>query len=214
MKIGCFVILAVFIAVPLIASRYLSGWGTFAVIVAEIGLLAVVVPLLIGVSLRELRTVAAGLFIFPLLLWRLFRHFFVSPLERASAALRGATADVHDVQPTEEPADAPRWPDGTSAGERRYVLVDVTITPAGDDAGDRNYSPAALRLESVGGDSRAEGEAVSVRLVDEAGSESEAVDRLRRRARLRIVFACPPALTGRARFRYYFATFGEVDLPP
>ena len=40
-----------------------------------------------------------------------------------------------------------------------------------------------------------------------------AADKYTGPTRLRIVFACPPTLMGRVKFRYYFETFGDLVLP-
>jgi hypothetical protein len=50
-------------------------------------------------------------------------------------------------------------------------------------------------------------------MVDEAGAEHEVEDKLTGPARLRAVFACPDALRGRVKFRYYFEAFGDLTLP-
>jgi len=51
-----------------------------------------------------------------------------------------------------------------------------------------------------------------VQIFNEADELIE-VDKVVGPTRLTIVFACPPQLRGRAKFRYYFETFGDLVVP-
>lgn len=56
------------------------------------------------------------------------------------------------------------------------------------------------------------GNADEVQIFNEADELIE-VDKVVGPTRLTIVFACPPQLRGRAKFRYYFETFGDLVVP-
>jgi hypothetical protein len=236
LRIGCVVILALLIAIPVIAARYLPGWGVLLVVVAEAAALVVGIPKLIGFGVKRF---AIGLFM------------------TKSKVLRGAAVHVHDVRPTSKPASdsntvpAPALsgnaaePSGAPAADQdeeetatvspveqsavaapasadRYVLVDFTLTPAPSASKMRFYEPSELLLVPIDAkiaiteDPTSDGQSASVadiKIVDDAGNEQDGNDKYDQPLRFRATFACPPALRGRVKFRYYFESFGDLLLP-
>lgn len=103
---------------------------------------------------------------------------------------------------------------------RRYVLVDFTLTPRPGASRMQFYDPSEILL--VPHDARVDFDAdpteggadvAQLHQLDDAGAPHEVDDKLTGPARLRAVFACPPDLRGRVKFRYYFEAFGDLTLP-
>jgi hypothetical protein len=173
LRIGCLIVLAVLIAIPVIAARFLPGWGVLLVVLAEAAALLYGTPKLIGFAAKRL---AIGLFM------------------TKSKVLRGAAVHVHDVRPTRKPiskatpalatdevteptgASPPAQDDAAEAeppanaqtAERpavatvtvtatataataaeRYVLVDFALTPSPGSSKMRFYEPSELLLVPI-----------------------------------------------------------------
>jgi len=225
-KIGCLALVGVLIAIPAIAARFLPWWGTLLVIFAEVTLLVVGGPKLMVFG---------------------FKQFAVRLIGRKSRALRGAQVRVHRIEPAGKPASLTRDDSAETEGDdddddedkdvsgegargpsepeepydRRYVLVEFTITPQGGPAATESYEASQLKLVPfdayVGltekSTSGSEARVVEQWLIDEAGNATRDFDDLTGPARLRTVFACPPTVHGRAKFQYYFEAFGDVMVP-
>jgi hypothetical protein len=225
-KIGCLALVGVLIAIPAIAARFLPWWGTLLVIFAEVTLLVVGGPKLVVFGLK---------------------HFALRMVGRKSRALRGAQVRVHRVEPTEKPApltqddsaeteadddddddDEDVSGEGASGAaepavsdDRRYVLVEFTLTPQAGPAAMEYYDTTELKLVPYDAQvgltekptSGHEADVVEQWLIDEAGTATRDFDKLTGPARLRTIFACPPTVRGRAKFQYYFEAFGDVMIP-
>lgn len=225
-KIGCLALVGVLIAIPAIAARFLPWWGTLLVIFAEVTLLVVGGPKLMVFG---------------------FKQFAVRLIGRKSRALRGAQVRVHRIEPAGKPAsltrddsaetegdddddDEDKDVSGEEAGgtaepeepdDRRYVLVEFTITPQAGPAAMEYYDTTELKLvpydAEVGLTEKPtagyEASVVEQWLIDEAGTATRDFDKLTGPARLRTIFACPPTVRGRAKFQYYFEAFGDLMVP-
>jgi len=217
-KLGCLATFVLVIGAPVLASRYLPWWGTIMFLVAEGILLLWGVPKLFVFGAKR---VAIGLF------------------TTKSRVLRGAMCQVHEVRLTTPPVIR-RELTGESAGTSdiqdsnnvtptmkttagtRFILIDFTITPRPGQSRMTHYEPSELMLipfdrkislEKDPTDSGDAGTLRQIRLVDDAGAETEELDKLTGPARYRAIFECPPTLTGRAKLQYYFETFGDLMLP-
>lgn len=223
LRLGCALLLAFVILIPVVASRYLPWWGTLLVVLAEIVLLVTSIPRLAKFGFKRL---AISLFL------------------TKSRVLRGAMVEVHAIDavpaparpvpdgnggPAAEdaPADAAAADDDPPEPPRRHVRVDLTVTPLGGASRMRFWDPSDLLLVThdappldpmtgdPGPDEAATGSPRDIRLVDpDTGGEDEVEDKLTGRTRLRVVFAVPLAMTGRVKLRYYFEDVGELTLPP
>jgi hypothetical protein len=209
-KLGCLVMLFVLIGLPVLAGRFLPWWGTCLVILGEGLLLVFVAPRLIAIAIER---VAVGLF------------------RTKSAVLKAARVRVHCVEPTSEPTDgesdeiqtdgsAEQGPlDDQPTLPMRYVLIDFTLTPAPGASRMTHWEPRELMLvpfdlgNDIKEDDNRSASVARMTIVDEAGDSTEEFDKISGAARFKAVFACPPALTGRVKFRYYFEGLGDVQLP-
>lgn len=230
LRIGCLLVvavLAIFIAIPVVASRYIPWYATLLLIVAEVALLIFVVPKL-------------GKWI--------FKRALTGMLGMKSKVLRNATVEVHSlekvpkplrrVEPSQAPTDEIQTPEGTvvtgSPTEEanddddekdkpgtRYVRVDCTITP-GKTAGPMQlYEPDDIVLVSwdkkvslrsmEDEDDSNEAAAVEMKIVGEDPDNDSG--KYGGPQRIEFVFRCPPELKSRAKFRYYFETFGDLQIP-
>ncbi|HEY8746611.1 MAG TPA: hypothetical protein VIM11_01465 [Tepidisphaeraceae bacterium] len=122
----------------------------------------------------------------------------------------------HDVDEDDDAEEAQRMRD------LRFVMVDFTITPVAGASKMQHYDPSELMLVPINSkikmdeDPTADGSGGSVetvKLIEESGAEVDEFDKVTGKQRLRVVFGCPPGLTGRVKFRYYFEAFGELGLP-
>ena len=115
---------------------------------------------------------------------------------------------------------------GAMPADERFVLVEFTITPriALGEGRMSYYDPSELmlvpfetkvskkRAKNPAEDDSEAAHARSVRQMDKNDVERE-VDKITGPARLQVVFALPPTLSGRVKFRYYFESFGDFLLP-
>lgn len=210
-RLGCGVILILLIGIPIVCQRFLPWWGTLVVIAGEILLLIVGGPKLFGY---------------------LFKRMAISLFMTKSAVLRGAMVSIERVEPTTSPAteeasllesdsDDEDEDVDTSRKDLRYYLVEFHITPKPGQSRMQHYEPGEMQLVpfdmKVGVDEDEKQAAArsasmeTIHLINENG-DAEEIDKIVGPARLRAVVGCPPTLRGRAKFRYYFESFGDVML--
>jgi hypothetical protein len=147
--------------------------------------------------------------------------------ESKSKVLRGATVQIHAVQPAPVPTHFEAEEEQhTPATATRFVFVDCTITPAGTPANAEDCTPFACwdssELQLVAFDAPAptydsessdEHEGPQCEVHDVQCLDSENEDSKRSGAQhLKLHVAVPEGLT-RLKFQYYFETFGDVTLP-
>jgi hypothetical protein len=155
------------------------------------------------------------------LIGRLFVRLLSAPFKLKGAVLRGASIDVHSVEPAQAPPAASD--DDVPAGPRRYLRVELTVTPsAGMEGPFQLWEPGELRLvkeesrfdrEYAGAD---EDDQVSIRAVEiqhKGRFQDDEGWKLPGPQRLRLLLAVSPGVE-RLKFRYYFEEFGRVQLPP
>jgi hypothetical protein len=229
LRLGCLLVLALLIAIPAVASRYLPWWGTLLVIVGEFAGLVLLGPTLVKYGVKRF---AIGLFATKS---RVLRDAMVA-VHRVEATARPARegtdeADESGEDEDEDEDEGEREGEGEDddeedEGPRNYVLVDFTLTPKPGQSRMQHYEPSELMLvpfdQKVSmdeADDPTDADAASAGverlwLVDESGGETDDFDKITGPAHLRVVFECPLSLTGRAKFRYYFETFGDLVLPP
>jgi hypothetical protein len=234
-RFGCVMIVVVLVAIPTVAMYFLPLWSLPVVVLAEGFALVYVVPKLFKFGIKRF---AMGLFMTKSAALRgaAVHVHAVRPVGkpggRPELENRRDATDVVAADGTvvTTPAGADGGDDDDDADEddddepdnRRYVLVDFTLTPAPGKSKMQFYEPSELMLapfdakvalrEDPASDDRS-ANAHEVKLVDESGTEHDGSDKYTGRQRFRIVFACPPALSGRVKFRYYFETFGDLLLP-
>jgi len=229
-KFGCLAIFVLIIGAPVVASRYLHWWETLLFIAAEGALLLWGLPKLIAFGLKRfaLEMFATKSRVLRGAMCEVHRVELTAP-----PVIRRALPDASDDAGDEEDEDQPAEPDEqiqdvedepahTPVAGERFVLIDFTITPKPGQSRMSHYEPSELllipfdrriSLEEDPTSSRESGRLMEIRLVDENGQETEDFDKLPGRARFRAIFACPSTFTGRAKFQYYFESFGDVMLP-
>jgi len=163
----------------------------------------------------------AGIVAGKWLIARLLARLLTAPFKLKGAVLRGASIEVHSAEPAQAPPAAPG--EDVSAGPRRYVRVELTVTPAaGVESPFQTWEPGELRL--VKEDARFdpddpeadEDHQVSIRSVEiqhECRFQHDDGWKLPGPQRLRLLLAVSPGID-RLKFRYYFEEFGRVELPP
>jgi hypothetical protein len=207
-RYGCLLSVIVLIGLPVLASRFLPWWGTCLVIIGEGIGLVVVAPKLVAFGIKRF---AVGLF------------------KTKSQVLKGAAVHIHNVELTEKPVDETgALPDQTDdeepgdsepADDVRYVLIDFTLTPMPGGSKMTHWEPDELMLvpfdlpNDAKEDDHLSASIVRMKMIDEIGNESEDFDKIVGPGRFKAVFACPNALRGRVKLRYYFEGFGDVVLP-
>ncbi|HEV8606482.1 MAG TPA: hypothetical protein VGQ99_14000 [Tepidisphaeraceae bacterium] len=155
--------------------------------------------------------------------------------EEQSVLMGRATTTIHRFEEVAEPADIEKPEDGERK-PGRYLLLDATISPPLRDG--QVWEPALVMLErevaSEGGggsvaapsegddggsiDEDADepellsGQKVRMRILDVEERELEVPETLSTPARLRIVFACPPEMTGIVKLRYLSVQLGELTI--
>jgi hypothetical protein len=195
-KLTIITALIVLAAIPIAAGQLLPWWAALLVLVVEITVILAFAPRLIALLVKA----------------RLVRMF-----QERSRVLKGAEVLVHQVTETAAPEPDQRDDDeaSPSVAPARHVMIDFTLTPAAGSTGE--YGPSELSLigrDADESDTSEENAAFTerVRLVGDNGEETSC-DKFSGPARFRIWFGLPAGLTGAARFRYYFATFGSLSLP-
>lgn len=234
-RLGCLLVVVILIAIPTVASHYLPWWGVPLVILVEGLLLLFTVPKLIGWGVKRF---AIGLFMTKS---RVLRGATVhihevrattKPVRRVenAPALEGGGGDV--IADAITAADgttvlSPRASGDDAAPEeksdgKRYVLIDFTLTPKPGSSKMQHYEPSELVLVPIGyvielkedpTSGGAEASVDEIKRVEESGAQEDGYDKYTGPGRYRAVFAVPPTLSGRVKFRYYFESFGDVTLP-
>jgi len=199
-----------------VAMRRLIVWAVLAGLVAAVWAAVKFLPWW-ALVLAVVGSIVLGKW----LIGRLFTRLLTTPFKLKGAVLRGATVEVHFAEPAQAPPAAEE--DGEPAGHRRFVRVDLTVTPAGVAEGPfQMWEPGELRLvrEDVRFDpndpAADEGDEVSIRAVEvfhEGAFQEDDGWKLPGAQRLRLLLAVQPGLH-RLKFRYYFEEFGELKLPP
>jgi hypothetical protein len=144
---------------------------------------------------------------------------FKMPFKAKGAVLRDAAAVVNSVTPGEPPA---RDPDGDDddrslpAGARRWVWLDVTITPNPPPGKFTAWAPGELMLVPTTAKADdyddEESHAVSdVEVWEEGAFVRDEGYKFQGERRVRLLVGLPPEMRA-ARFRYYFELFGNVQL--
>jgi len=195
-----------FVAIVGVSAMYLPWWGTAFVVIGLVVLAAKLIPVFVSRGLSDVMT-------------KLF--------DTKSSVLRDAKVDVHTVELTERPAipvddDFDDDADEPDPETTKYVLVEATITP-GDPTGPmQHWEPGELRLVGFDHDTSLEalaeglddgGDVMLAECVDSDGTADDDFDKVVGEHRLRIVFACPRSMTGRAKLQYYFEGIGDLKIP-
>jgi hypothetical protein len=229
LRIGCLFLLLLLIGIPAVSSRYMPWWGTVLVVLGEAVLLLFLGPKLAGFAIRRF---ALGLFMTKSKVLRgaTVNVHSVEPAARPAGHAAGANADEADPDSTADDDDDEEREDADAGVEKDedspsyHVLVDFTITPKRGLSVMQYYDPSELMLapfdhkvtfdEDPSDDDAGLASVQQLRLVGESGAETDDFDKITGPAHLRVIFACPLSLTGRAKFRYYFETFGDLMVPP
>jgi hypothetical protein len=167
----------------------------------------------------------ASLFLLRFLVGRMLRKAFEAPFAAKGAVLKNAQARVHSVTPTSAPARDPDEEldeDNADLGvPRAWYLVDTTIIPAPATGPFQMWEPGELGLAGPeaqsGPDLEDPDEEEGFRLYqswirnngeweEDEGAKYEGAQELR-------LLICAPLSARRARLRYYFEVFGEIELP-
>lgn len=164
--------------------------------------------------------------------WRQIGSTIAKELEKRSAVLRGAQAEVHEVLLAEAPPKGPDDDDededeeDAAEGSKAYYQVDVTVRPvpaAGRGAG--TWTAGDLHLVAFnaappkfdvlgGGDDEEEDsyEPLNVQVAQRGAYVIDEGDEHEGTQRLRLLYALPERLR-EVKFQYYGEQFGHVRLP-
>jgi len=202
-------IFLLFVAIVGVSAMYLPWWGTALVVLGLVVLAAKLIPVFVSRGLSDVMT-------------KLF--------DTKSRVLRDAQVAVHTVELTERPPvvqdeelDELELDEDTIDPETtKYVLVDATITP-GDPTGPmQHWEPGEFRLVGFEHDTSLEalaegldegGDVMHAERLDADGTADDDFDKVVGEHRLRLVFACPRSMTGRAKLQYYFEGIGDFKIP-
>lgn len=158
----------------------------------------------------------AIMIIFRMAMYRLF----ALPFKMKGKALDGASVVVHGYEWTTKPEteDSADFDEDEPAGPRRYVWIDVTITPPHRQEGFTHWAPGELAVAPLATPIRSLDDhdkcyAVrDVRLLHVDGEEEEDEGyKLEGRHRIRVL-AAVPAGESRFKFVYYLESFGDIRL--
>jgi len=197
-----------FVAIVGVCAVYLSWWTTVLIVIALVMLAIRLIP---SFASRGLSDVMKKLF------------------DSKSRVLRDAVVHVHAVELTHPPAaviddetEQMFDDDERDPGDTKYVLVDATITPGQSEGPMHHWEPAELRLVGFERDTSLEamadgdgdgGDVLHAATVEADGSTADDLDKITGPQRLRLVFACPRSLSGRAKLQYYFEGIGDFRIP-
>lgn len=229
-RLGCLLLVVLLVGVPAVAAQFLPWWAVVLVFVGEVALLVLSIPKLIKFGFTRF---AMGLFTTKSrVLHGAGVHVHrveavekpgeddepISPLiEQAAESPVEAHDDDNDEEATDDAED-----ESADRADYRYVLVEFTLTPRPGQSKMTHYEPSEIMLipfdQKVAMDQNRLADGIgaaveSIAVIDESGNETPEFDKLTGKSRLRAVFACPPLLTGRVKFQYYFETFGDLLLP-
>ena len=162
--------------------------------------------------------------------WRQIGSTVTKELEKRSAVLRGAQAEVHEVVAAEAPPKDPDDDDdddepGEDEGPKAYYQIDVTVRPAPPAPGDAAswsssdlhlvaFNAAAPKLDLTGGhgDNEESYEPLNVQVEQRGAYVPDEDGEHEGPRRLRLLYAVPERLK-EAKFQYYGEQFGHVRLP-
>jgi hypothetical protein len=149
----------------------------------------------------------------------LVKQLFMLPFKAKGAALRGATATVHSVQPCERP---PARGDEDAADEEarkdwKWYRAEVTVTQVQAQGPFRMWEPGSLEICAPGYDPAKDGsekhaEVKLTEIEQEGKFGPDEGMKFMGPHKLRITFRVRPA-TNPLVFHYYFHKFGQVRLP-
>lgn len=228
LRLGCLLVVVVLIAIPVIAAKvlHLPLWGTMLIIVAEAALLLIGGPKLAGWAVKRFML---NLFMTKSRALRdagVHVHR-VEPAPRPATATE-ATSEIVDASEGESKGDEEGSEDDaenddseSSLADHRFVLVEFTVTPKPGSSKMSHWEPGEIMLVPFNAkvdpdhdtDDKQSANAHTINTVDDAGNENNDFDKVVGPARLRAIFAIPPTLSGRVKFRYYFEQFGDFLLP-
>lgn len=147
-------------------------------------------------------------------------RLFTLPIKMKGKALAGATATVHSVIDAPEPPEANYDDTDGDALERRYLYIDVTITPEERANGFTHWEPGELLLVPMDTkilkleDLDAGHQVVDYRMIRGGREEKDEYGKYAGTQRLKLHVGVPRYGELRYRFAYYFETFGDVEIPP
>jgi hypothetical protein len=195
------------------------------IIVLGIGMLVLTVVLFMqfgwwAVPILFVLNIAFG-FVMKKLATRVIRELFLTPFKLKGAALKGATATVHSVEPAPAPPRDPE--DSDDEPERAYYLVDVTIAPGGtapaDGKGFTFWEPGEIVFVDATKPPAPDpendedvGEIERLEVWSENAFREDEDYKYEGPQRLRLHVGVDPSVR-RVRFKYYFEHFGEIALP-
>jgi hypothetical protein len=154
--------------------------------------------------------------------WLLHRAFMI-PFAAKGKVLRGATLDVHSVTPCEVPKRLLEFDDDAEcpAKDQSWYWIDATITPKPTggpfhlwEAGELLLVPEKTRA-GMPSDDADEWNLYSLKIWDAEHQDWQKDEAYKYPGpqRLKMRVGLPPNVR-RAKLRYYFEVFGEVQLPP
>jgi hypothetical protein len=201
-------------------------WGTILVIVAEAALLLIGGPKLAGWGVKRFML---NLFMTKS---RALRDAGVhvhrvehAPRPASAAEAAGEIGDSSEGESSggdEQSESNEDEEDGEpTLADHRFVLVEFTVTPRPGSSRMSHWEPGEISLVPFDArvdpdhdtDDKFSANAHTIMMVDDAGNENDDFDKVVGPARLRAIFAIPPTLSGRVKFRYYFEQFGDFLLP-
>lgn len=162
----------------------------------------------------------AGYFAIKYLIRIILYRLFTVPFKMKGKALDGATVIVHGYEWTTKPEteDSADFDEAEPAGPRRYVWIEVTITPPNRQEGFTHWEPGELAVAPLAThvrnlDDHDKCYAVrDVRLLHVDGEEEEDEGyKLQGRHRIKVL-AAVPAGESRFKFVYYLESFGDIRL--
>jgi hypothetical protein len=196
-------------------------------------LLGTVIALALALHFLPWWVVPLGFVLLVVVVRLTWRSLLMLPFRLKGKVLRGATATVASLQPCERPANAEATPEATKESAQ-WWQVEVTITPKGAPGAFKLWEPGELRLGARDGKAAGGGDDdrfpmaelelfLDVRegaaLGDDGGAllhEGWHADqgwKLPGPRRLRFKFAAPSSAR-QLGFKYYFESFGALELPP
>lgn len=225
LQVGCLLALILLILPPAIAARFLPWWGVLILVVVEAVALAIAGPKVVGWALKRF---AMSLFMTKSQVLRgaaVELHDVRATRRPGPAELIEPTGEPLSEQALAEPPDEDDAEEAEDEADRRYVQVEFTLRPKPPTGRMQFFDPDELLLvpydarvtfDADDGLDGQSAESVQTFLHDAATNSWQSPDGKlpgTEPHRLRVIFRCPSALRGRAKFRYYFEAFGDVPLP-
>jgi hypothetical protein len=186
-------------------------------------------------GLLAVLAILAGLFYLAyLLVGKSFKRLLMAPFVAKGAVLRKAKAQVHsirearhqnvkDVRRARLEAEAEEGEDVEDEDvlppHLRYFTLDVTIRPTFPAKSFTLWEPAELLLvpfhaddNKLDEDTENQGYVEHCEIYEDGKFVDRDVQKLEGRQRVRLLFSIPQGLR-RVKFRYYFESFGQLELP-